>query len=294
MRASFPPLVQTIVVGILTVAAPLAQDRPLPDQESFLDEVRAHLQTDSALQSSYVYAETRRAQKLDDRGRVTQESVKVFESSPGLPGEGRWERLMSENGEPRDPSQLEKELRERQKKAEAMVRKAAEQPEKQQAQQQRERAERRRELDAVVDDIFRVFTIRMERRESLDGRDTIEFALTPRPDAKPRTRDGGQMRSFVVHAWINESDRELVRLDAEAIDTVSMGFGLLARLHKGATLSFLRTKVNGEVWLPSRVNYSGTARVGLIAVLRRSGSSEFSNYRKFSVDTSTAYKPPPP
>jgi len=73
-----------------------------------------------------------------------------------------------------------------------------------------------------------------------------------------------------------------------------MGFGLLARLHKGAKLSFLRTKVNDEVWLPSRVSYSGSARVGLVAVLRRIGMSEFSGYRKFSVDTSTTYQPPTP
>ena len=37
-----------------------AQNRPLPDQESFLMETRKHLQTDSTLQSSYVYVETRR------------------------------------------------------------------------------------------------------------------------------------------------------------------------------------------------------------------------------------------
>ena len=73
-----------------------------------------------------------------------------------------------------------------------------------------------------------------------------------------------------VRAWIRESDRELVRLDAEAIDTLSIGFGLLARLHKGAKLSFLRTKVNDEVWLPSRVSFSGSARVDTIFTAIRS------------------------
>ena len=102
------------------------------------------------------------------------------------------------------------------------------------------------------------------------------------------------MRKFIVRAWVNEIDHELVRVDAEAIDTLSMGWGLLARLHKGAKLSFLRTKVNDEVWLPSRVSYSGSARVGLVAVLRRSGTSEYSGYRKFSVDTSSAFRPPTP
>jgi hypothetical protein len=281
-------------VALLSVTGLVAQERPLPDQESFLREVRTRLQTDSTLQSGYIYVETRREQKLDGGGRVQQESVKVYESYPGLPGEDRWERLISENGQPRAASDLEKELRNRQKKAEAMVREATEQPAKQQARQQREYATRRREFDAVLDDLFLVYNIRMERRELLDGHETIVFSLTPRRDAKPRTREGSQLRTVAVRAWVSESDRELVRVDAEVIDTLSMGFGLLARLHKGAKLSFLRTKVNDEVWLPSRVSYSGSARVGLVAVLRRSGMSEFSGYRKFSVDTSTTYKPPAP
>jgi hypothetical protein len=288
------PLARTLAVALLSVTGLVAQERPLPDQDSFLREVRTRLQTDSTLQSGYIYVETRREQKLDGGGRVQQESVKVYESYPGLPGEDRWERLISENGQPRAASDLEKELRNRQKKAEAMVREATEQPAKQQARQQREYATRRREFDAVLDDLFLVYNIRMERRELLDGHETIVFSLTPRRDAKPRTREGSQLRTVAVRAWVSESDRELVRVDAEVIDTLSMGFGLLARLHKGAKLSFLRTKVNDEVWLPSRVSYSGSARVGLVAVLRRSGMSEFSGYRKFSVDTSTTYKPPAP
>jgi hypothetical protein len=288
------PLRLTVAVALLSVTALVAQERPLPDQESFLREVRTRLQTDSTLQSGYIYVETRREQKLDGRGRVEQESVKVYESYPGLPGEDRWERLISENGRPRAAADLEKDLRDRQKKAEAMVREGVEQPAKQQARQQREYATRRREFDAVLDDLFLVYDIRMERRELLNGHETIVFSLTPRREAKPRTREGGQMRTFAVRAWISESDRELVRVDAEAIDTLSMGFGLLARLHKGAKLSFVRTKVNDEVWLPSHVTYNGTARVGLVAVLRRSGTSDFSDYRKFSVDTSTTYRPPTP
>ena len=292
MRLLHPaPLVRIVAVAVLSATAMTAQERPLPDQDTFLREVRARLRTDSSLQSSYIYTETRREQKLDDRGRVTQESVKVYESYPGLPGEDRWERLISEDGRPRPASELENEMRDRQKKAEALARESTEQLAKLQAKQQRDYAEELRELDAVLDDMMLVYDIRMERRESINGHDTIVFALTPRANPKPRTRAGKQMRSFIARAWISESDRELVRVDAEAIDTLKMGFGVLARLHKGGKLSFLRTKVNDEVWLPARVNYSGSERVGLVAVLRRAGASEFSGYRKFSVDTSTTYQP---
>jgi hypothetical protein len=114
----------------------------------------------------------------------------------------------------------------------------------------------------------------MRGREAIEGHDTIALALTPRPQAKPRTHEGKQMQKFSLRAWISESDHELVRLDAEAIDTLSMGFGVLARLDKGSQLSFLRRRVNNEVWLPAAVHFSGGTRVALVRTLRRSGTSE--------------------
>ena len=95
-------------VACLLVVAVAAQERPLPERDAFLRETRKHLQTDTSLQRSYVYVETRREQKLDKRGRVLEESVKVFESYPGLPGENRWERLIAETGRPRPAAELEK------------------------------------------------------------------------------------------------------------------------------------------------------------------------------------------
>ena len=69
-------LVAMFLIAGSTVTA--QEQRRLPDQESFLTETRKHLQTDSALQSSYVYVETRREQKVDKNGRLNDESVKVF------------------------------------------------------------------------------------------------------------------------------------------------------------------------------------------------------------------------
>lgn len=275
---------------LLTLGAG-AQERPLPEREPFLREARQHLQTDSSLRSGYMYVETRREQKLDKRGLVQEESVKVVESYPGLPGEERWERVIAENGRPRPAAELERVDRDRQREAEAAARRLAEQPAKEQARQERVLADERRDVAALIDDIFIAFDIEMRGREAIEGHDTIVFSLTPRPGAKPRTDEGRQLQKFACRAWVSESDYELVRLDADSIDTLSMGF-VLARLQKGSQLSFLRRKVNGEVWLPAAVSYSGGVRVGLVRMLRRSGTSEFSGYRKFTVDTAATYRPP--
>lgn len=282
-------MVRLVCCLALASVAVTGQDRPLPDQETFLLETRKHLQTDSSLQSSYMYVETRREQKLDERGRVTEESRGVIENYPGFPGEPRWERVLEEDGRPVPASKLEAQDRERQRKAEEYARRMAAEPKKEYARQVREWEKYRDEAAERVADIFRVFDIRMLGREPIDGHDTIAFTLTPRRGAKARTREGGQMRRFTVRAWISESDHELVRLDAVATDDLPFAWGLLARLHKGARLSFERRNVNGEVWLPAAVSYQGHARVGLLAMIRRAGTSEYSGYRKFTVDTSTAY-----
>ena len=266
-----------------------AEQRPLPDRDGFLQETRKHLQTDSALQSSYTYVETRRALKLDSQGRANGESVKVLQSYPGLPGEERWDRLISEDGKPVPAAELARQDRERQKKAEEYARRLAAEPAKTAADQRRGWEKAERDASRTIDDIFRVYDIRMLGRETIDGHDTIAFSLTPRRDGQPLTREGGIMRHFSVRAWISESDYELARLHAEAIETVPFALGLLARLHEGARLDFERRKVNGEVWLPARSSYMGSARVGLIKTIRRGGSSEFSEYKKFTVDTTTTF-----
>jgi hypothetical protein len=282
-----------VALGFVIAGSPFAaQNRPLPDQESFLSETRKRLQTDSALQSGYMYVETRRELKLDKGGRTRGESIKVFESYPGLPGEQRWERLISEDGRPVPPEELAKQDRERQQKAYEMVQRLARDSSKELARQERELQKIRREREEALSDMYNVFEIRMIGRERIEEHDTIAFVLTPRRDAKPKTRVGDQIRHFRVRAWVSENDYELVKLEAEGIDDLKSGLGVLARLHKGARLSFLRRKVNGEVWLPAAVSYNGSARVGLLVTLRRSGTSEFSGYRKYSVDTLEGFSRP--
>jgi hypothetical protein len=282
-----------VAVGFLIAGSTFAaQDRPLPDQESFLSETRKRLQTDSTLQSGYVYVETRREQKLDKGGRTRGESVKVFESYPGLPGEDRWERLIAEDGRPVSVEALARQDRERQQKAHEMVQRLARDSTKELARQERELQKVHREREEAVSDMYNVFEIRMIGRERVDEHDTIAFVLTPRRDATPKTRVGDQIRHFSVRAWVSENDHELVKLEAEGIDDLKSGLGVLTRLHKGARLSFLRRKINGEAWLPAVVRYNGSARVGLLVTLRRSGTSEFSGYRKYSVDTVEGFSKP--
>jgi hypothetical protein len=282
-------LIVVLFVPLLVTVA--AQDRPLPNFDAFTAQVKAHLATDEERQSGYMFIEKRTEQTLDGSGRVKDQTVSVFEVYPGLPGQDRYRRLIEERGKPVSAATLEKNDRKRQEEVEAYAKRIATSQSRQKEAQQREKE--RREYRAAIDDVFRVYDIRMVRREPLEGHDTIFFTLTPKPGVKPQTDDGQMMQHFKARVWVSESEYELVRAEIEALDDLSFGWGILARVHKGTVATYQRRKVNNEVWLPAQVTWTASARVLLLKQMRLRGSANYSGYRKFTVDTSTTYATPP-
>ena len=281
-----PAFVPFAIFVSLGVSLP-AQDAPLPDYETFVAQVKKRLQTDAALQAGYSFTERRVEHKLNASGQVVEEHVKIFEVYPALPGEEPYRRLIEEDGKPVPAATLARRDAEHQKKAEEYARDLARQTESDRQKAVREYEKAMKERAADIDDVFNVFDIRMTGRATIDGHQTITFTLIPKPKAKPRTESGKIMQHFDTKVWISETEYELVRVEVEAIDTVSFGLGLLARLHEGATATFQRRKVNGEAWLPLKFTYAASGRLLLVRRLRLAGSSEFSNYRKFTVETTT-------
>jgi hypothetical protein len=70
----------------------------------------------------------------------------------------------------------------------------------------------------------------------------------------------------------------------DTLDTISWG-GILARLAKGDRLTFEKTRVNDEVWLPKALRISGSARVMLVKGYRGDIEISYSNYKKFSTES---------
>ena len=287
-----------VTVALLGVA-PAAQSsrpssRPLPDPDTFVAAVRERLQLDDAQQRGYSFVETRRETRLDGNGQATDESVKVFESYPGLPGQGRWERLISEDGQPVSAEALAEAARKRDEETRKFVERRARQTEADRAKQAQEQAEQREELNAMLEDAFRVFEFEMTGRERIGGHETVSFTFTPRRDVKTETRMGGMLHHFQGRAWVSESDYELVRLEAEALEDVTIGFGLLARIHEGTHFTMERQLVNGEDWLPARTSYTASVRILLIRRTRVRNTSEFSDYRQVSDSQQASVEPVAP
>lgn len=146
----------------------------------------------------------------------------------------------------------------------------------------------RRKENETIDDAFRLYNFQMIGRERIDGYDAIQFIFSPAPGVTPRTSEGKLLQKFSGRAWVAERDHQLLRVEAESIDDVAMGFGLLARLYKGSRVVFQRRQMSDGVWLPSEFRYSGGGRVLLLKKLRIEGMREYSDYQAVNVLTASA------
>jgi hypothetical protein len=287
----------TILVGasVIAAAATVAAGRtdgPLPDPAVFLPLVRAHLFLDEELQRNYTYHEKRQQIRVTKFGKVELGRVRLFEvyASPE-PGR-RYRRLIADNGVPLDGAELARRDAEYARYLEDLARSRAQETPKERARRVEKEARAQRERDALIADVFRAYDMKLARREMIDGVSTIAVTLTPRPKSVATTGEGKHLKKFQGTAWVSETDYQVVRIDVECIDTVLVGWGLLGRVHKGSRLTIERRKVNGEVWLPRRTRIEVRGRSLLVRKFTVVAETEFSNYRKFAVDTTETFGVP--
>ncbi len=279
-------------------AAPLAlsaalcasdQDpRPLPDARAFLEEVRQNLRSDGQLLEQYTFMETLTQRRLDSNGGVKKASVQVHEVYPSIEPGKMYRRLVARDGVPLSEKELAERDRKQQSKAERLERRKSEEDEAERARRMAKEEENRRKEKEVVDELFRMDDIAVAGRDSIDGRAAIIVAFSPRPGYRPATAGGKVLQKLAGRAWIDEEDRQLVRIEATLLDSLGVGPGGIARLQRGATSYFVRRKVNDEIWLPAEARFTGAAKMLLFFGARMDALVQYGDYRKFSVSTESA------
>jgi hypothetical protein len=278
-------LCAALLMGFVPCGAFGANESDAPivaDTRAFLEEVRRNLQSDGALLEQYTFTETYTEQKLDGRGGVKKTKVETYEVYPSVEPRKLYRRLVARDGRPVS----EKELADQDRKhEEKMARREARRAARSEAERAQREEEKRREERAVIDEVFLMDEFRLTGRELVDGRPAIVVEFEPRPGYKPVTEGGKLIQKFSGTAWIDEADRQLVRLETRLIENLGVGPARIARLQKGASAYFVRRKVNGEIWLPSEARFTGRAKVLLVFGGALDVTSHYFDYRKFSVGT---------
>ena len=148
------------------------------------------------------------------------------------------------------------------------------------AKLEKERTGNRRYLQEVPE----ALNLRLLGTELVSGKPAWVIAADPKPGYKPKLDRAKVLAKIRAKIWIDQAEYQWVKVDAEAVDTISVGLGLF-RIAPGGKLHFEQTRINDEVWLPSVLSASADARVGYVKKIRGDISVTYRDYRKFQTDS---------
>jgi hypothetical protein len=244
-------IVRTVVIVMLagTTLLRAQSTPPLPDPQPFFDAVRRNLTRSQDDQKLFGYKERRTNVNLNPFGRLGTNGTRLIEVTPTRDG-AQLRRVLERDGVPVPDSQPNR------------------------------RENRMPQGRTVVEDVARVLEIEISHREMLEGRPAIVVRFQARPDAKPRTREGRIARAFTGLIWVDESAHEVRRIEATAIDDITFGYGMLARVNEGSVVQVERRLVEGDAWLPTSMRFKGEGRALLFRKLVIDFAVEWFDYRR--------------
>jgi hypothetical protein len=265
------------VLLVLAWSHGFAQQPPLPDSAEFGRRIRAAIRLDGELQRPFTFTETRRDAKVSVLGKVDAGPLRTFEVFPS-PDAEPYKRLIAIDGRPLGPAELAKADAEHRRDIEEDARTRQRESPEQRAKRQERYDSKRREALAILEDAFIVYRVEVLGRELVDDEPFIRVALKPQDSARPKTREGDWMKHFEGTALFRESDAQFGHLDMHATDDISIGWGIVGRLHQGTRVTVERRRV-GDTWLPARQTIQASGRTLLFRTFQVNLVTEYSGYK---------------
>ena len=229
-------------------------------------------------QRDYTYIEREEEHRLDGKGQVKSTETKTSEVM--MVYGDQIERLIAKNDKPLSPKDAAKEDERIQKITEKRKNETDEQRQKRLKQEEKDREETRKFVSEVAD----AYNFHLAAMEEIEGRATYVIDAEPRPSFEPHSKEAKFLPKFRFRVWIDQAEGQWVKLDAQAIDTVSVGL-FLARVHKGSRIVIEQTRVNDEVWLPRHVAVNVDVRLALVKNFNVAEDVTYHDYKKFRSDT---------
>jgi hypothetical protein len=262
----------------------LVAQSPLPDGDSFLKAARENLARAQQLAHHYAYKERRVDMHMNPFGRMGAGDTRVAEVYPAPNPRLTRRRVIERNGKPVSAADLAQQDTEYQQRVEEVRRRLAREDAEDRLSRERDEALARQRAQMMVTDVVDTLRFEVARREMRNGVPAIVVTFAGRPGARPVTREGRTARVFKGTIWIHEAAREVMDVEAVAIDDVTYG-GFIAKLYKGTVATLVRREIDPGVWMPIRVKLDGEAR----ALFRRTKIDflvEWFDYRRMSTSNS--------
>jgi hypothetical protein len=269
----------TIAVWMAASVAGLAQD-----PRALILESAGRYAADQELERNYTYRERTQERNYDGSGKVKSTEIKVYDviSLYGRP----YHRLIEKDGKPLPP----KEEAAEQRKIDKELDKRSREPESDRRSRLAKEAKEFEQERTFRKEMADAFVFKLLAEESVSGLACYVIQADPKPGYRPRTRQGNVLVKVKGKLWISKRDKRWVKVEAETIDTFSLGWFLL-RVAKGTRIAFEAERVGGEVWMPSHAFIRGEARVAAVKKFNLELDVRWSDFRKFSTDSRIVASP---
>jgi hypothetical protein len=226
---------------------------------------------------NYTFLQRVELRRLDAQGKVTLSDVRPYDVTlqQGTP----YRRLVQRDDHPL-PATEEKKEQESLAKSIAERRRATEAELAKRLSAYERRPDWQREAWRELPDAFE---FRLAGEGTLDGHSIFIIEAVPRLGYQSRSSTAKLFRSVKGRFWVDQQDRQIVKVEAEVIDTISVGL-FLVRVAKGSRATLELTSAWGGVWLPDRLQVFASARLGLLQVLHIEQTVHYSRYRSVPAD----------
>ncbi len=249
-----------------------------PDARSIVDAALAKDDRNSQLRRDYIYLQTETERELDSNNKVTNTTSKQHEVRY-IYG-AQYKKLTQKNGAPL----LEKEQLSENQKLDKFASKQAKLSEAERTKIFKDQEDKRQKNRDFVKEVPNAFNFSIVGEETLDGKPAWVIQADPKVGFKPNSFQARMLPNLRGKFWIDKQGMQIMRLEAEVLDTISIGL-FLARLSKGTRFSVELGLINNELWVPTKLRMDLDARLALLKHLHGSNEIIFSGYRKFSTDS---------
>ncbi len=251
--------------------------KPLPDISALLNQLQENEDKTEAILENYSYTQKTVMRELAKDGVLREKESEIYQLSfyKGY----RIRRLIEKNGKPLSAKDQADEDEKVQKNLAEIEKKIARKEAKGETAEDNDRR-------ISVAEVLRASLLKNPRRERFRGRDVVVFDFEPNPafdmkNAKTMLKFFGKVGGVM---WIDETDKQVARLEGSLFENFKIAGGLLANLKKGATFSLERERINDEIWLPSLTDINISVKVFLVKGINLNQSVRSYDYQKFRTE----------
>jgi hypothetical protein len=230
---------------------------------------------------------TQNSERLADYGYSFEGRRREYHSDGKLKSEESWKgrrdfidgfgisRIVERNGKPIE----EKERRERdQTIAKRLAEFRAMSPDELEKLRLERREKAQKEMGWVTE-FADAFDFKLAGEQMLEGRPVWLIDFEPRSGFRASSSRARLFEKIRGRLWLDKTDTEIMRAEGVAFDSVSIGWGLVARIEKGTKFEMERRKVKDGLWLNTSQSFQFAARLMLVKNLSNQVTNRWSGFR---------------